>query len=145
MYETGKAFPVSGNGVGSGTMQSESFQTRITDAWDDLVAKQSERAWTSSIWGTLTGMKKRRAALRRARKLAPVLAQIRAEGATSLCAMAKRLNERGHRGVRGGRWTPQAINRVLHRLDGDKHALIWSQSDCSPLAKTNRTSDSKDF
>jgi DNA invertase Pin-like site-specific DNA recombinase len=51
-----------------------------------------------------------------ARDLAPVIADIRANGATSLRAIAAELNGRGMRTRRGGRWHVSNVRNLLARL-----------------------------
>lgn len=53
----------------------------------------------------------------RAEDYAPILADIRANGATSLPAIARELNERGIVTPRGGRWHPTSVQRLVARLD----------------------------
>ncbi|TNC06535.1 resolvase [Methylobacterium terricola] len=48
--------------------------------------------------------------------LAPIIDEIRAEGATTLQAIADALSDRGLTASRGGRWTPTAVKRVLSRM-----------------------------
>src|SRR5215210_3752654 len=57
----------------------------------------------------------RKAAARTA-DLAPIIAEIRASGATSLGRIAKALNERGIRTPRGSEWQPVQVRRVLERV-----------------------------
>jgi DNA invertase Pin-like site-specific DNA recombinase len=52
-----------------------------------------------------------------AAELAPVLAQIRAAGHTSLRAIAAELNARGIRTRRGGRWHVSNVGNLLRRLE----------------------------
>ena len=52
----------------------------------------------------------------RAADLAPVLEQLRSEGAGSLGALAAALNSRGIPATGGGRWTATAVRRVMARL-----------------------------
>jgi Recombinase len=47
--------------------------------------------------------------------LSPIIAEIRASGATSLGRIAKALNERGIRTPRGAEWQPVQVKRVLER------------------------------
>lgn len=54
----------------------------------------------------------------RAQDLAPVIAAIRAGGATSLGQMAAALNERGIPAARGGAWSPVQVRRLLMLLRG---------------------------
>lgn len=56
-------------------------------------------------------------ALQRAQDLAPTLAEIQAEGVTSLRQIAQALNERGIPTARDGRWTAVQVQRVLTRLN----------------------------
>jgi hypothetical protein len=51
-----------------------------------------------------------------ARDLAPVLADLRAGGATSLRAIAAALNARGMRTRRGGRWHVSTVANLLDRI-----------------------------
>jgi DNA invertase Pin-like site-specific DNA recombinase len=53
----------------------------------------------------------------RAQDLTPVIAELRAEGVTSLGALARALTERGIPTARGGKvWQPVQVSRVLGRL-----------------------------
>lgn len=52
-----------------------------------------------------------------AARLAPVVAAIRAEGHTSLPAIARELNERHMETPRGGRWHPSSVRNLLARID----------------------------
>ncbi|WP_237482635.1 recombinase family protein [Lichenibacterium dinghuense] len=52
----------------------------------------------------------------RAADLAPVMAELRASGATSLAGLAAGLNDRGVPASRGGRWSPVQVARVLRDL-----------------------------
>jgi DNA invertase Pin-like site-specific DNA recombinase len=52
----------------------------------------------------------------RAADLAPVLEQLRVEGAGSFGALAAALNSRGIPATRGGRWTATSVRRVMARL-----------------------------
>jgi DNA invertase Pin-like site-specific DNA recombinase len=51
-----------------------------------------------------------------AANLAPMINQIRAEGATTVRAIADELNERGVPSRRGGAWGPSQVMRLLKRL-----------------------------
>ncbi|WP_341703838.1 recombinase family protein [Ferrovibrio sp.] len=51
-----------------------------------------------------------------ATNLAPMISQIRAEGATTVRAIADELNERGVPSRRGGAWGPSQVMRLLKRL-----------------------------
>ncbi|WP_237479241.1 recombinase family protein [Lichenibacterium dinghuense] len=67
--------------------------------------------------GTETSAKVRgEAAKGRASDLAPVLAQLRAEGVTSLRAVSAALNTRGIPTARGGQWTPTQVSRLLAQV-----------------------------
>lgn len=50
--------------------------------------------------------------------IAPVIADLRASGVTSLTSIAKALNERGIPTARGGKWQAVQVQRVLARLEG---------------------------
>ncbi len=54
---------------------------------------------------------------RHARDLAPVVADIRAGGATSLRAIAAEMNARGMLTRRGGRWHVSTVLNLLDRLE----------------------------
>jgi DNA invertase Pin-like site-specific DNA recombinase len=56
------------------------------------------------------------AADRHAADLAPVIAQLRAEGLTTLSALAQELNERQMRTPRAGTWHPSSVRNLLRRL-----------------------------
>ena len=53
---------------------------------------------------------------RRAAALAPIIAEIRAFGATSLQQIADALNARGIPAARGGSWSKTQVARVLDRM-----------------------------
>jgi DNA invertase Pin-like site-specific DNA recombinase len=53
----------------------------------------------------------------RARDLAPVVAEIRAGGTTTLEGIARALNEAGYSAPRGGSWGAAQVLRLLRRLD----------------------------
>lgn len=55
-------------------------------------------------------------AAQQASDLAPVIANVRAEGATSLREIAEVLNERGYRTARGRNWHHMSVHRVLQNL-----------------------------
>jgi hypothetical protein len=65
---------------------------------------------------------RRKAALQRAEGVAPIIAQLRAEGATSLRQVAEGLNARGVPAPKGGRWSAvQVIRAQSHmRLSGPR-------------------------
>lgn len=46
----------------------------------------------------------------------PVVDGLRDKGVTSLNELARRLNELGYRGPRGGAWTATAVKRALARI-----------------------------
>jgi DNA invertase Pin-like site-specific DNA recombinase len=48
--------------------------------------------------------------------LAPIIAEIRVSGATSLGGIAKALNERGIRTPRGAEWQPVQVKRVMEKI-----------------------------
>jgi DNA invertase Pin-like site-specific DNA recombinase len=52
----------------------------------------------------------------RAADLAPLIADLRSEGVTSLGAIANALNERGIPTARGGAWSPIQVSRVIAKL-----------------------------
>ena len=53
----------------------------------------------------------------RAADLAPVIAELKAAGFTSLGALARALTERGIPTSRGGEtWSPMQVSRVMQRL-----------------------------
>lgn len=58
----------------------------------------------------------RSGAQERAEDLSPIIADIRATGATSLPAIAKELNSRGIVTARGGMWHPSSVRNLLGRL-----------------------------
>jgi hypothetical protein len=58
------------------------------------------------------------AADRHAADLGPVVAHLRAEGVSSLPALAKALNERQMRTPRRGQWHPSSVRNLLQRLEG---------------------------
>jgi DNA invertase Pin-like site-specific DNA recombinase len=60
----------------------------------------------------------RTGAAQRAENYAPVIADIRTAGATSLPAIARELNDRGIVTPRGGRWHPSSVRNLLARLAG---------------------------
>ena len=55
----------------------------------------------------------------RAKALAGVIAQLKAEGHTSAYALARELNARSVASARGGKWTARAVLNVTARLAGD--------------------------
>jgi hypothetical protein len=64
----------------------------------------------------------RKAALQRAEDVAPIIAQLRAEGAKSLRQVAEGLNARGVPAPKGGRWSVVQVIRVQShmRLSGPR-------------------------
>ena len=54
---------------------------------------------------------------RHARDLAPVIAELRADGVASLLGIAGALNERGMLTRRGGRWHVSNLRNLLVRLE----------------------------
>jgi DNA invertase Pin-like site-specific DNA recombinase len=61
---------------------------------------------------------------RHARDLAPVIADIRSSGATSLRAIAGELNARGMLTRRGGRWHVSTVTNLLDRLGARETAWV---------------------
>jgi DNA invertase Pin-like site-specific DNA recombinase len=49
--------------------------------------------------------------------LSPVIATLKAEGHSSLPSLARALNEREMRTLRGGKWHPSSVRNLLHRLN----------------------------
>lgn len=69
--------------------------------------------------GRLASAKSRRAlAARRAQDIAPIIAELRKNGVTSLAKLAAALNEKGEPGLRGGQWTAARVQHVLKQLAG---------------------------
>lgn len=67
--------------------------------------------------GRVLGIKVRRAkAGAHAADLAPIIAELRASGITTLAALAAGLNERNIPAARGGSWSPVQVLRVLSRI-----------------------------
>lgn len=60
---------------------------------------------------------RQQAAQAQAQSLAPTIAELRAEGAQSLAALAAGLNARRIPAPRGGAWQPMSVSRVLARLE----------------------------
>lgn len=58
----------------------------------------------------------REQAIERAQTLAPIVAEIRAAGASSLREIAAALNERGIMTAQGSSWSPMQVKRVLERV-----------------------------
>lgn len=109
-----------------------------------LVAQQEREAISARTKAALTAAKARgtrlgnpngAASLRRARKgnraavtalrsaadrhavdLAPIITSLKAEGITSLPALAGALNERQMRTPRGGKWHPSSVRNLVERL-----------------------------
>ena len=54
----------------------------------------------------------------RARRIAPIIAAIRAAGATTLKDIAAGLNNRGIKPARGGKWYAATVRNLLLRLEG---------------------------
>jgi hypothetical protein len=68
---------------------------------------------TAPLWRAV-----RRNADRHAEDLAPVIADIRDQGHTSLRAIAAELNGRGMLTRRGGQWHVSTVRNLLARLSG---------------------------
>ena len=49
----------------------------------------------------------------RSADLAPILAELRTEGVTTLAALADALNDRGIPAARGGAWSPMQVSRIM--------------------------------
>ncbi|WP_083467911.1 recombinase family protein [Methylobacterium tarhaniae] len=54
----------------------------------------------------------------RALELAPIFAEVQADGATTLSAIATALNARGVPTARSGSWSAAQVQRVLTRIGG---------------------------
>ena len=52
----------------------------------------------------------------RAADLAPLIAELQAQGVTTLRDIAKALNERGIPTARGKEWAPEQVRRILAKL-----------------------------
>lgn len=52
-----------------------------------------------------------------AARLAPIVAKLRADGNTSLSALAGALNKGGYSTPRGGKWHPTSVRNLLARLE----------------------------
>jgi hypothetical protein len=52
----------------------------------------------------------------RAADLAPLIAELQAQGLTTLRAIAKALNDRGIPTARGGQWSAEQVRQVLMKL-----------------------------
>jgi hypothetical protein len=66
---------------------------------------------------------RRKAAGQRAQDLAPILAELRAQGVTSLRKVAASLNARGVPAARGGKWTPVQVGRLAALRSGAGSAV----------------------
>ena len=60
----------------------------------------------------ISAAERRRKAKQRSKDLAPTIAELRAQGATSLRQIAEGLNERGITTARGGRWRAVQVQRL---------------------------------
>ncbi len=79
--------------------------------WDHLQAGGADR-------GRVAGIATRQArASSRAADLAPIIADLRASGVTTLAALAERLNAENIPAARGGAWSPVQVSRALSRID----------------------------
>ncbi len=67
--------------------------------------------------GKVLARMNKEAAHKRAVELRPLIRQIRKEGKTGVRAIMDELNSRGIKSARGGRWHPQTVSVLLHRLD----------------------------
>lgn len=59
----------------------------------------------------------KRNANRAAREMAPVVAELRSQGASSLGQLATALNQGGYQTPRGGRWHPSSVRNLLNRIE----------------------------
>jgi DNA invertase Pin-like site-specific DNA recombinase len=75
----------------------------------DLSAHRASAAVASAV-------ATRKAADAAARDIAPMIAEARTQGATTLAAVAKWLNEQGAPTPRGRQWTPMAVRNAERRL-----------------------------
>lgn len=71
----------------------------------------------------------RDAAKARQRELAPIIATMRAEGVHNGAEIARILNQRGNRTVRGQEWTDQNFRRLLRQIDGDQKVRARSKAE----------------
>ena len=78
-----------------------------------LGGDRGQIAAQARVGALASGLARRAKADKRAADLMPAIRQIRAEGATSLRAIAQGLNERGIPTVKGGPWGPMAVSSVL--------------------------------
>lgn len=89
-------------------------------ASDKKLGKKAGENWTPE--GLAKG-RKRSAEVRAkraneyARKMAPVLEELEAEGHTSLRAKARQLAEQGYTRPQGGNWSPMAVKRLEERIE----------------------------
>lgn len=80
------------------------------------------------------------AAAEHARKLAPIVAEIRASGLTSVREIRAELNSRGIKSARRARWHVPAVFRLLRLIDGPrcrrraKHTRRVTSKPSSPSA-----------
>ena len=75
---------------------------------------------------------------RHAQDLAPVVADIRAGGATSLRAIAGELNARGMLTRRGGRWHVSTVMNLLDRLANSTEWTLEQPRCCRPWRPDDR-------
>ena len=85
--------------------------------WDHLAGEMADK-------GRAAGIETRQAKAKgRASDLAPIVAHLRASGASSLRDLAAGLNARGIPTARGGSvWSPTQVARLLDRIDMDRAA-----------------------
>ena len=67
----------------------------------------------AKVAGTLSAKARQANAEARSSDLAPILAELRAEGVTTLAALADALNDRGIPAARGGAWSPMQVSRIM--------------------------------
>jgi hypothetical protein len=63
------------------------------------------------------GLALKQAADARAKALAPTIRALQGKGVVSPMSIARKLNERGIRAARGGKWQLNSVTRLLHRLE----------------------------
>ena len=67
----------------------------------------------AKVAGTLSAKARQANAQARSTDLRPILADLRANGITTLAALADALNDRGIPAARGGAWSPMQVSRVM--------------------------------
>lgn len=69
-------------------------------------------------YGRTLARQNRRMAAEQAKRLRPVIKELRDAGKTTVREIMEGLNRRGIRTLRGGIWHPHTINVLLHRIEG---------------------------